>query len=352
MLRESLPTNRLGRATGLTGSVISFSAAAGPLIGGLLLAAGSWRYLFLANIPLVLVALTFSLLLDYPDRKSKAGFSADWLGTASLAVVLILVTFLLGTLDGGAGALAIAVGLTGLFVFGAVFWRQQLRSRLPLVEWQLFRSRSYTAASLSVLFSNLVMYTTLLSIPFFIREVLEKGSATAGALLAGMSILTAILTPLTGRFSDEHGRRLPAVCGAVIALGGVALILAGLSDDANVGYLAASLAVMGAGFGLGFGPAATAAIESAPRELAGVAAGTNSMMRYLGSIVGAGVLGSILSANDVPDIDVFRLLFAVLFVVAILSLVASLFIHRFNPMEPPAAVESARPLGVAVSPDS
>ncbi|MGB2696157.1 MAG: hypothetical protein WBD55_13355, partial [Dehalococcoidia bacterium] len=70
--------------------------------------------------------------------------------------------------------------------------------------------------------------------------------------------------------------------------------------------------------------------ESAPRELAGAAAGANSMMRYLGSIVGAGVLGAVLSTDGgAPDVAMFRLIYIVLLVMAALAAATTLFIHRF-----------------------
>jgi DHA2 family methylenomycin A resistance protein-like MFS transporter len=96
--------------------------------------------------------------------------------------------------------------------------------------------------------------------------------------------------------------------------------------------------------GLSFGAASTAAVESAPREMAGTAAGTNSMMRYLGSIVGAGVLGAVLSSGSgAPGVETFRLMYAVLVVAAALAAASALFIHRFP------AEARGRPLEVAAS---
>ena len=86
--------------------------------------------------------------------------------------------------------------------------------------------------------------------------------------------------------------------------------LIGLDEDVSFLYLAFGLALLGLGVGLGFGSATTAAIESAPRSLAGSAAGTNSMMRYVGSIVGAGLLAGVLNTSgaSVPGLDTFRLI--------------------------------------------
>ncbi len=92
--------------------------------------------------------------------------------------------------------------------------------------------------------------------------------------------------------------------------------------------------------GLSFGAASTAALEAAPRELAGAAAGTNSMMRYLGSIIGVGILGAVLSSGEaVPSVGLFRQMFAVLAVTAALATVAAAFVHRFPPESPGPAPE-------------
>ncbi len=130
-------------------------------------------------------------------------------------------------------------------------------------------------------------------------------------------------------------------------LAGEGLIFVGLSADVSFGYLALSLAVLGLGVGLSVGPASTAAIESAPVQRAGAAAGTNSMMRYLGSIVGAAVLGAVLSRDGaLPDVDVFRLMFAVLLAMAFLATACSALVHRL-PSPLPSGSALARSAGSA-----
>ena len=351
MLRESLPVSRLGRATGITGSVTSFSAAAGPVLGAGLLAAGSWRWLFLVNLPLVGAALICQALLRYPDRASGRRFVFDWLGAAAYGALLTCVTVLLGALRGGRSAAVLVAGTLGLVASAALFLYRQRTGPLGLVEWRLFRIRSYAAAAAYVLLSNLVMYTTLLTLPFFIREVQGKGNATTGTLLGAMSILMAVVTPFAGQLSDARGRRLPSLLGSLIMLAAVAALLAGISRDVAYAYLATCMVVLGLGVGLSTGPASVAGIETAPRSLAGAAAGANSMMRYLGSIAGTGVLGAVLSGAAAPGIGVFRLVFAVLLAVAALAAAATLFIHRFpgeSPNPPPPF--PAREGGVESSP--
>ena len=171
MLRESVPLNRLGRSSGLTGSVASAAAAIGPLLGAALLALGSWRLLFLMNVPLVTATLVSLHFLHYGAERARRRLSLDWLGAAAFAGVLALVTVLLNALRGGASNLVLGAAVGAFPVFLLVFVRRQFSAETPIAEWRLFRIRSYAGATGYVLLSNLVMYTTILTVPFFVEEV-------------------------------------------------------------------------------------------------------------------------------------------------------------------------------------
>ena len=330
MLREAVPVRRLGQANGLTGGVIALAAAVGPLIGAGMLGLGSWRLLFLFNVPLVALALLSQLRLAVPTGRQGSTFKVDWLGTVAFAVLLVFLTLLLGSANGDTRSWVIALAAVGTAVFFVYFVRRQRVSPYPVAAWSLFRSRSYTAAAMNILLMNLVMYTTLLAVPFFVREVLGRGDGTTGLLLGTMSILMVILAPLSGRLADARGRRLPTVLGSIAALGASVMLLVGIDAGVSVGYLVGGLALLGLGIGLSYGVAITAAVESAPRAMAGAAAGTSSMMRYVGSIIGAGVLAGVLGADvAAPGADVFRALFAVVSVMALLAIIAAMLIHHF-----------------------
>jgi EmrB/QacA subfamily drug resistance transporter len=330
MLRESVPPDRLGRAGGFTGSAMSIAAATGPLLGAALLAIGSWRLLFLVNVPLVAAALTAFALLNYQDRSIRIPLDLDWVGAAALAVLLVSVTVLLNGLDGGQSAVTLAIAVVTLAFFTWVFIRRQQRSSAPVVEWTLFRNRSYTAATLFILLGNLVMYTALLTIPFFIEEIQGAGSGRTGILQSAIAAPMIFISPLAGRLSDSVGRRPLVSAGSILLVISTTALAIGISEGSSFAFLALCMSVLGIGMALSFGPASAAAIECTARELAGTAAGTNSMMRYLGSIVGAGLLGAILNTESgLPDIGLFHLIFAVLAVMSAAAAVCALRVHRF-----------------------
>ena len=328
MLRTSLPPHRLGEATGTFSSMAGLAAALGPLLGAGLVEAGSWRWLFLANLPLVGLALLSLMLLRYREAPGSQRLKLDFAGTLALAGLLTLFTLLVSA--DGMTAPGWALAGAGLAALAAMFVWQQARAPVPLADWRLFRVRSFAASTVTVLLTNLGMYTTALMLPFFAQEVQGRGAAAAGLLLATETILMAAASPLVGRLADARGRRLPSQLGGVLQAAGALLLVVVISADVSYALLAACVMVQGLGFSLALSPATAAAVESAPREHAGAAAGTSSMMRYLGSIVGVALLGGILSEGGAaPAVGTFRAVFALLLVSGVAAAFAASMIHRF-----------------------
>jgi EmrB/QacA subfamily drug resistance transporter len=348
MLRESLPRQRLGGSMGLIGTAISFAAAVGPLLGTGLLAVGSWRLLFLVNLPLVLAGLVCARSLKYPEHRERGRLALDWSGALVFGAILAATTLVLSSFLGTANRVALTVGALSLPPLVAVFVRSQRASAVPVVEWRLFRRPSFAGSTSYVLFSNLIMYTTLVSVPFLVEEVQKKGSGASGTLLGAMSVLVALSAPVGGRLSDRLGRRTPALVGSLVVVVASSMLLIGVARDVSYAYLAVSLALLGFGIGAGFGPASAAAAESVPADEAGAATGTNSMMRYVGSIIGVAILSAVLGghAAAAPDAAPFRAVFAVLVVVSLLATVSTLFIQGRRP----SAAESPSESGLTASP--
>jgi EmrB/QacA subfamily drug resistance transporter len=346
MLRAHAPAEQLGRLNGITGAVLSFAAATGPLVGAATLAVGSWRWLFPLSVPFIVLALVLLQKLDEREPARLPRAPLDWVGMLLFVAMLVALTLQLSALRGDVGVAEMALRWLGTGAIAIAFvWRQRT-SASPAAEWRLFKVRSFAAATTYSLLTNLTMYTTLLMIPFFVREVQGKSTELSGLLLGAMSVLVAITAPLGGRLSDAWGRRPSAQVGSVLMLIATIALLAGLSRTVSPAYLAGCLALLGLGLGLGVGAANTAAVESAPRSLAGSAAGTSSMMRYVGSIVGAGILAGVLNDSSAAggDVTTFRLVMLAVIFTAALAVVAAMFIHRFAvpetipvPPEPTAA---------------
>ena len=301
---------------------MGLSAAVGPVVGGGILELGSWRLIFLINIPLVVLALGCQVLLGHRETPTSQRPALDLAGALALAGVLALIAFFLGS-AGSASAIELAVAGLLLLVLGALFLRGQLASKMPVAERSLFKSRSFAAATAFILLSNMVMYTTLLSVPFFIKEVQGRGEAVAGFLLGAMSIFMAMLALFAGRFSDRHGRWLPAA-SAVSLRSWRLSCFSSVSVKARRWFSWPRVWLCWA-WASDWGPVP----RLSPRESAAVASDTVSMTRYFGSIVGAGLLGSLLSQGDPDSVGIFRVLFGGMVGIAVLATLIASQIHDF-----------------------
>lgn len=332
MLRTAVPSRNLGRYIGINGAVMSVAASAGPLVGAGILELGTWRLLFVVNIPVIGAAALVSLLLP-PDeeRASSLREAIDPVGAGLFAGSLLLVTALLSRL-GSSDLLSVGLALASLTTIVTLVLHQR-RARVYVAAWPLFRRRSFAAATSVVMLTNLVMYTTLLTVPFLIVEVRGGSTRQIGVLLAAMTALMALLAPVAGTAADRYGRRAPILLGAVLLTVAAATIAVAVTVEAPLIVLGGSLALLGLGVGL-TGPALTAAVESAPVSEAGTAAGTNSMMRYIGSIVGAGLLAGLLETGDGDvELRLFTILAVAVTLVSTLVLVASTMVHRQPPLD-------------------
>ncbi|MBX7112575.1 MAG: MFS transporter [Dehalococcoidia bacterium] len=347
LLRERAGAGELGRLNGYNGAAIAAAAGLGPLLGAAALGLASWRIIFLATVPVALGALALMPGLRLSSSGSSGNARPDWYGTLHYAVLLTVLTALLAQLRSVTGSLA---HLAGWIVFavllGAFVWRQR-RARTPVAAWRLFRHASFAAASIQILLTNLAMYTTLLMVPFLVSDVLDEPAGVSGLLLGLMALFMGLAAPVGGRVSDRHGRRPAAQLGGAIVVAASTLLVAVLHLGVTTPQLAGLLMVLGAGVGIGTGAATTAAVESAPRAMAGEAAGTSSMMRYVGSIVGAGVLAATLNTRSGahPNASTFVSLQIVVATMAAGALLAASFLHRMPEEELEGIVLAATAAG-------
>jgi EmrB/QacA subfamily drug resistance transporter len=320
LIREVVPAARRASRAGLVGAAISFAAAAGPPIGGLLAEVGGWRAIFFANAPLVAAALIVGWRA-LPAR-SGSGIAArfDVVGAALLSALLVGLAALLSR---GRDSVALLLGGGAAVAVGAVLLvRYELSLRDPVLDPRLFTRRAFAAASAGVCLSNLAGYSTLLAIPLLLEGRPGISSAAVGVVLGALSATTVVCAPFGGRLADRHGRRAAAAGGLafmVVGLVPFALDAAGMP----LPLLVAALAVIGAGSGLASAALQISALEAVDAADAGVAAGVYSTARYLGSIVGSALLGMLLTGGAAG----FAPLFAVVFAAGVLSIAASFWLH-------------------------
>ena len=294
LLRELIAEERRGTAFGMIGSAIGLAAAGGPPLGGVRVAIGGWRAIFLVNLPWV-AAATWLVLRSVPARLTHEGRARfDVVGAAALSVLLGAVAWLFN--PGDVPGWAIPVGSVALAGLVAAFIRYELGQDDPMLEPRFLRVRPFAAATASVGLSNLGRYGTLLAVPLLLTGRPGWSGGEIGLALATMSVPMFALSPVGGRISDRAGRRVAAVSGLTLMTAGL-LPLALAGQDVAAELLLGSLAVTGAGLGLSNAAVQAAGVEALDPRHAGVASGIFSTGRYLGGIAAASLVAALVNGG-------------------------------------------------------
>src|SRR6476619_4552721 len=193
----------------------------------------------------------------------------------------------------------------------------------------LFRSRVFSAATVTALFNYICVYSVLFVLPFLLIQGRGLGTRQAGMVLTAQPIVMAIVAPISGALSDRIGSRAPSTIGMVVLALGLFLI-ARLSDGGSLAAIAASLAVVGLGIGIFVSPNNSALMGAAPRHRQGIAAGVLATARNVGMVLGIGISGAVFTTVLARHADASQLaamiasVRGVLFVAAGLAAVGTL----------------------------
>jgi MFS family permease len=177
LLRVSLPSERRGRAFGTFGAVMALAAAAGPIVGGLLVDGFGWEAVFVANVPVLALAAFLVASVDRVQDARPTG-KFDTLGSALLTLALTLLV-LAAQLPGRTSLAPLLGGIVAMVAFVA----HERRVDDPVVAFDLFASTPFSAGTLLICLQNLVMYALLFEIPLVLGERFDLGARHVGQLL-------------------------------------------------------------------------------------------------------------------------------------------------------------------------
>jgi EmrB/QacA subfamily drug resistance transporter len=289
------------KAQGYIASVWGISSVVGPTLGGVFSEYASWRWIFLVNIPLCLLAAGM-IVRRFGEVVERTRPRIDYRGAALLTAGLTLVV--LGVLEGGqswawdspAGIAVPGVGIALLVAFG-VAERGAAEPVLPL--W-VFRRRLLVASGLVSAGIGAVLIGLSSYIPTYVQDALGTGPLVAGFALATLTLGWPVSAAQSGRIYLRIGFRGCATIGVVAVLAGSALLLL-LGRDSSVWQVAGTCFLIGLGMGLTASPTVIAAQSSVGWAERGMVTANNLFLRSLGSALGVAVFGAIVNATLGPE---------------------------------------------------
>jgi len=285
-----------GVAFGVWGAVTGAAVSIGPIVGGGLTQGLSWRWIFLVNVPIGVVALAMAVSkLD--ESRAPQGARLDVLGFVSFTAALATLVFGLieSSLDGWGsavvdGCLAASVVLVVLFVV------IERRSRAPMLDLALFRRPAFVGALLVAFSVSASIFSMFLYLTLYLQDILGLSPLAAGLRFLVLSAVILVVSGAAGRLTTVVPVRL--LMGAGLLLAGLSLILMrGLSTSSHWTHLLPGLVVGGVGIGLINPPLASTAIAVVPPRQAGMGSGINSTFRQVGIATGIAALGSIFTSE-------------------------------------------------------
>jgi EmrB/QacA subfamily drug resistance transporter len=300
IITNTFPPERRGAAFGVWGAVAGVATIAGPTLGGLLVTAFDWRWIFFVNLPIGVIVLVLTGII-IPDLKLGRRHRFDIAGVLLASASLLAICYGLvegqrynwGTITSFISIpLVIGAGVALLAVFLLV--QRFTQGKEPLVPFALFRDRNYSVVNWVSGVLAVGMMGIFLPFTIYLQSVLGFSALKAGLTMAPASVLSMFVAPVAGRMTDKVGGKYILMSGLTlfgVGMGWMALI----AHPGSAWYtFLAPLLVAGLGMGCIFAPLATVAMRNVDPRLAGAASGVLNTIRQVGLVIGTAAVGALL----------------------------------------------------------
>lgn len=327
IVSSTFDSTEQGKAFGVLFGVNGVGLAIGPVLGGVITSAFGWQWIFLINVPFVVLSLVICSFSVDESRATQTGAGLDWLG--AILLLIGLPSLVLVIVQGAAWGWSspITLGLIVLAVLALwAFIEVEKRVAAPIIDLQLFANRRFVAAVTASFGLALFYCVAFFVMPLYLALVRGENVQSSGLLLLPTTLGVAVLSPLVGRLVDRKGPALLIKTGLLLFVVS-ALLQAGFDRQTSLAYVLAAFVVMGLGWASILGPSTVLGISSVPQQVGSVAMGSLMTLHNvgggLGLAVGVGIYHHFSSVplNDVQGafINGYR---AVMVFLALASLVA------------------------------
>jgi EmrB/QacA subfamily drug resistance transporter len=296
LLSQEFHGKERGTAFGIWGATIGAAVAIGPLAGGILTSGLSWRWIFLVNIPIGVVAVILSAK-QLHESSDPEHSRLDPVGLVTLigGLFCLILALIEGNDQGWTTSWII-----GLFVAATVllvlFVVSQMADRPTMVDLQLFKRPAFVGAQVTAFAISSSMFAMFLYLTLYLQNILGLSALKTGLVFLPLSVVSFFAAPIAGRLSTRVPIRI--LLGTGLALNAVALwSMSHVTATSSWTVLLPGFIIGGIGIGLVNAPLASTAVSTVRQERAGMASGINNTFRQLGIATGIAALGAIFASK-------------------------------------------------------
>jgi EmrB/QacA subfamily drug resistance transporter len=308
IITNTFPPERRGAAFGVWGAVAGVATIAGPTLGGFLVTAFDWRYIFFVNLPIGVIVLVLIPLI-IPDVKLGRRHRFDIPGVLLASAALLAICY--GLVEGQKYnwgkinsflSIPLILGLGVLLLAAFLLVQRMTQGREPLVPFALFHDRNYTVTNWVSGVLAIGMMGIFLPFTIYLQSVLGFSALKAGLAMAPASLVSMFVAPAAGRLTDKIGGKYILMAGLLLFAAGMGWLA--LTAEPGTAWYKFLAPLLVAGFGMGciFAPLITVAMRNIRPQLAGAASGVLNTVRQVGMVIGTAAVGALLQNRLVSSL--------------------------------------------------
>ncbi|MBS1962101.1 MAG: multidrug efflux MFS transporter [Bdellovibrionales bacterium] len=296
ILTETFPANEKGRALGVWGAGVLLGPILGPPLGGFLTEWAGWRSIFLVNLPIGVLGVAAAAVIlrrDKPAEKIRWS-TFDFKGFGLLSGFLISLLYGASVVEqDGFQSPTVALYAAAAIVFLITFLVSELRSRHQVLDFSLFRSRTFGLAIVIGLVRSFALYGGQFLLPLFLARVQGYTEDRIGLMILPGAVVIGALLPFSGRASDRYGSR-PFILAGLLVLVGYFVSMTRIDVDTSTSGILIPVLVRGFGLGLLVTPLTSMALGAIPVHKSANGSILLNLTQQLGGSLGIASLGSVL----------------------------------------------------------
>jgi len=285
IITEVFPANERGKALGITGTFVALGSLVGPPLGGFIVDASSWEYIFLINVPIGIITLFYAFKILPKGHKTAKG-KLDGVGALlfMFAIVPLFVALGKGQQVGFANPMILLGFLIAIISFIAFIMVERKREN-PLLQLQIFKNKLFSLSIFCGFVSFVAIFCSIIIQPFYLQDVMKFSPASTGLVLMTFPLILSVTSPISGHLSDKIGSEILTFIGLVITSLGL-LLMSTLNERSTVISMVIFIGVMSIGNGLFQSPNNSLIMSTVPKDKLGIAGSVNALVRNLGMVCG------------------------------------------------------------------